>query len=109
MIYEFKCKATGNLIMTQTVGDQVLDLIDKRSAKGVITVPEMPRAIEQLRAALAGDKKRAQDSQSSEPQRDNKGLGAETQPTISLGQRLVPFIEMLEGALAANKDIVWGV
>jgi hypothetical protein len=109
MIYEFKCKATGNLIMTQTVGDQVLDLIDKRSAKGVITVPEMPRAIEQLRAALANDKKQAPTNNASEPQIDNKGLGAETQPTISLGQRLVPFIEMLERAFAANKDVVWGV
>jgi hypothetical protein len=109
MIYEFKCKATGNLIMTQTVGDQVLEIISKRSTKGVITVLEMPLLLERLKAALANDKKRTNGSTDLDAQQESSGASTQSQPVVSLGQRLVPFIEMLERALAAEKDIVWGV
>jgi Domain of unknown function (DUF1840) len=109
MIYEFKCKATGNLIMTQAVGDQVLDLISKRSAKGVITVLEMPLLLERLKAALANDKNRADGNSDLAAEQEPAGAIAQSQPAVSLGQRLVPFIEMLERAHAAEKDVIWGV
>jgi Domain of unknown function (DUF1840) len=109
MIYEFKCKATGNLIMTQTVGDQVLDLIGKRSAKGVITVLEMPLLLERLKAALANDKKSSNGNNDLDATQASSSTSASSQPAVSLGQRLVPFIEMLERAHAAEKDVVWGV
>jgi hypothetical protein len=109
MIYEFKCKATGNLIMTQAVGDQVLDLISKRSAKGVITVLEMPLLLKRLQTALANDKKRVDGNSDAELKQDSAGADTQSQVAVSLGQRLVPFIEMLERAHAAEKEVVWGV
>jgi Domain of unknown function (DUF1840) len=109
MIYEFKCKATGNLIMTQTVGDQVLDLIGKRSSKGIITVLEMPLLLERLKAALANDKKSSKGNNDLDATQESSSASAPSQPIVSLGQRLVPFIEMLESAHAAEKDVVWGV
>jgi hypothetical protein len=110
MIYEFKCKATGNLIMTQSVGDQVLDLLGKRSPKGIITVLEMPLVLQTLRHAF--EKSQAEQK----ALRDQNNLNKDTEfenrerpPTISLAQRLVPFIEMIERAHAAEKDVMWGV
>ena len=43
MIYKFKSQATGDLIMTQPVGDRVLSLIGKSpSPQGIIEVDQMP-------------------------------------------------------------------
>lgn len=110
MIYEFKSKATGNLIMTQIVGDQVLDLLGKRAPKGIITVLEMPMVLQTLRRAF-------EMSQAEQKAlREGKNLDKDTeleqidrQPAVSLGQRLVPFIEMIERAHAGEKDVMWGV
>ena len=42
MIYKFKSKATGDLIMTQPVGDRVLSLIGKPATpQGIIEVDQM--------------------------------------------------------------------
>ncbi len=113
MIYEFKSKATGNLIMTQTVGDQVLNLIGKRSPKGVITVVEMPTVIGRLRAAMRAEQTETSanttDAATNAKADDRNPSDHDTQPAVSLSQRLVPFIEMLERSHAAEKDIVWGV
>ncbi len=112
MIYEFKCKATGNLIMTQAVGDQVLDIIGKRAAKGVITVLEMPLVMQSLKSART--RAQAPDNLNSDAANNGQSDSVSSndidrQPTVSLAQRLMPFIEMVERAHAAEKDIVWGV
>jgi hypothetical protein len=117
MLYEFKSKATGNLIMTQSVGDQVLDLIGKRSNVGVITVLEMPMIIQTLQAAIT----RSRAEQAADAAFDKAVSAAdksrdggsddyqERQPNVTLAQRLVPFIEMLERSHKEEKDVVWGV
>lgn len=101
MIYEFKSRATGNLVMTQSVGERVLGIIGKTPGPtGIITVQQMPGAIEALRKAAALDKGQA-DRAGDEDDEGNESVG--------LSQRVFPFIEMIEQALAAGKDITWGV
>lgn len=110
MIYEFKSKATGNLIMTQTVGDQVLNLLGKRSPQGIITVLEMPMVLQTLQRAF--EKSQAEQKalrEGSNPDSEAEHAQSDQQPVVSLGQRLVPFIEMIERSHAAEKDVVWGV
>ncbi len=110
MLYEFKCKATGNLIMTQAVGDQVLDLIGKRAPQGVITALEMPIVIKRLKAAMNQAKSADPSDQGQTTDQDNPDDEDLDQPeVIPLSRRLVPLIEMLERAYAAEKDVVWGV
>lgn len=96
MIYKFKSKAAGDLIMLQPHGDQLLTLIGREpSGKGIIEVADMSAAIEALRDAAA---------QSDAPADDANG-----ERGVGLGQRVWPMIQMLERSLAANEPIVWGV
>ena len=56
MIYKFKSKATGDLIMTQPVGERVLSLIGKPATpQGIIEVDQIPAAISALETAVAAE------------------------------------------------------
>ena len=56
MIYKFKSKATGDLIMTQPVADRVLALIGKPpTPQGIIEVDQLPAAMSALEAAVAAE------------------------------------------------------
>lgn len=108
MLYKFKSKVTGDLIMLEPNGRQVLQLIGKGdSAKGILQPAEMPAAIAALERAVAEDES-AQQQRVQEAQ----AAGEKTVPraeTVSLRQRAVPFIDMLKRCQQANEDIVWGV
>ena len=54
MIYEFKSRAAGTVVMTQGVAENILELIGKSPGpQGVITVEQIPAAIQTLEAAIA--------------------------------------------------------
>ncbi len=113
MLYKFKSKATGDLIMLEPQGKHILKLIGKEaSAKGIILPTEMLAAIDALHVAVeqeelaiqaAKDAARAPDAQAGDTPI------ADGPRTISLKQRVVPFIDMLRRAHAENKEVVWGV
>jgi len=101
MLYKFKSKAAGNLIMFQAHGDQVLRLIGKEpSAKGILTVEELPAAIAIL------ERLRLESEQASK-----SGGQVANQPAheVSLAQRAQPFRVMLERSLKEGREVVWGV
>jgi hypothetical protein len=96
MIYKFKSKAAGDVIMLQPHGDQLLRLIGREpSAKGIIEVADMPGAIKALENAAA---------QSDAPADDANG-----ERGVGLKQRVWPMIELLKRSSAAVEPIVWGV
>lgn len=100
MIYEFKCRATGSIVMTQSVGEGILKAIDHDySAKGVITTDQMPQAIAKLKALSEASPSAPQDASEND----------DDETHVPFAQRAFPFIEMLEEALAAGKDVTWGV
>jgi hypothetical protein len=95
VIYKFKCKAGGDVIMLQPHGDQLLRLMGREpAAKGIVEPGDMPGAIQSLQNAAA---------QSQVPQ------GADGEREVGLKQRLWPMIELMKRAQAANEPIVWGV
>lgn len=105
MIYKFKSKASGDVIMLGATGDRVLGLIGKSAAAtGIIEPGAMAQAMAALTAAVeADDALRAQaGSASDEP-------GAAPLEAISLRQRAWPLVEMMKRCEAANEPIVWGV
>ena len=115
MLYKFKSKATADLIMLEPNGKQILRIIGKEAAtKGILEVLEMPRAIEALRQAvqLEEDIRAQMDAQNvsgSVDTKDTKGAVTSGQERpVSLRQRAAPFIDMLQRAHKANKDVVWG-
>jgi hypothetical protein len=107
MMYKFKSKAAGDLLMTQPVGDRVLSLIGKGpSAKGIIDVDQIPAALRALEAAVEAEQPRAANDDD-----DDEPGSARSVPSdhVSLRQRVWPMVEMMKLALAEKQPIVWGV
>ena len=117
MLYKFKSKATGDLIMLEPQGKHILKLIGKEpGAKGIILPSEMMAAIDALHAAVDREEvaiKAAKDAAKEATQNDAPAETAtpiaDGARTISLKQRVVPFIDMLRRAHAEEKEVVWGV
>ena len=105
MIYKFKSKASGDVIMLGATGDRVLGLIGKSAAAtGIIEPVAMPQAMAALTAAVeADDALRAQAGKAADEP------GSAPLEAISLRQRAWPLVEMMKRCEAANEPIVWGV
>jgi hypothetical protein len=107
MTYLFKSKATGDLLMLQANGDQLLRIIGKEpAARGIIEPAAMPAAILALEEAVRQDEAaRAQAPQAAANEDQEKSEGED----VSLGQRARPLLEMMKSSQAMPCDIVWGV
>ena len=98
MLYRFKSKNMGDVIMLESNGRQMLEIIGKTPGpRGIILPEQMPAAIEALKAAIrleeSGDDK------------DGEGLPE----GVGLHQRAKPFIDMLRWNIKAGQEVVWGV
>jgi hypothetical protein len=104
MLYKFKSKAAGDVIMLGPNGDQVMRLVGREPApKGIFEVAHMAALIAALEQAVAADESaREQPDQGGEPAAAGKGDG------VSLRQRVWPLVEMLKRAQAAREPITWG-
>ena len=101
MIYKFKSKATGDLIMTQPVGDRVLSLIGKAvTPQGIIEVDQMAAAMSALEAAVATEQPK--------PAADDDARAGYAADHVALRQRVWPMVEMMKRALAEKQPITWG-
>jgi hypothetical protein len=107
MLYKFKSKAAGDLIMLEPNGRRVLQVIGKDPGpKGIVLPEEMPGAISKLEAAIAEEEA---EHKAAIDEARAKGQVPPTFDAVSLRQRAVPFIDMLKRCSAAGKEIVWGV
>lgn len=106
MLYKFKSKATGDLIMLEPHGRRVLRAIGRSpDSKGILTVAEQPAAQAALEAAIAlEDAARA--AVVANPDADAVDADGDT---VTLRQRAKPFLDMLRRCQAEEADIVWGV
>ena len=107
MIYKFKSKAAGDVIMMGPAGDHVLRLIGKEpAAKGIIEPAAMPAAMAALERAIA-----AEEAEREQARREAEAEGRSFAPAeaVTLRQRAWPLVEMMKRAHAAGKEIVWGV
>ncbi len=110
MIYEFKCRATGSVVMTQVVAEGLLEIISiSPGTKGIITVAKMPMAIEALESAVALEKGQIKAQANPESTTAKDSAGQDPARAVTLAQRAFPFVEMIRAAHAAQKDITWGV
>jgi hypothetical protein len=101
MIYKFKSKAAGDLIMLGPQGEQMLRLLGREpSYQGIIEPAAMAAAIAALEAAIATDEAARRESGVEE---DDAKQG------ISLRRRMWPMVEMLRRCQAEAHPIVWGV
>jgi len=112
MLYKFKSKATGDLIMLAPNGDALLRVLGREpAAQGIIEPAAMPAALAAIERAVAEDDavRRAAAATAAERGADRDGPADEAPQGVGLRQRLWPMVDMLRRALAANEPIVWGV
>jgi regulator of protease activity HflC (stomatin/prohibitin superfamily) len=107
MLFKFKSKATGDLIMLEPNGRRVLQIIGKDAQpKGIILPEQIPAAVGALEAAIA---KEEADQKAIIDEAKAKGETPPRFDAISLRQRAVPFLDMLRRCEKAGQEIVWGV
>ncbi|MEP6874884.1 MAG: DUF1840 domain-containing protein [Burkholderiales bacterium] len=107
MIYKFKSKAAGDVIMMGPTGDDVLRVIGKSSgATGIIEVAAMPAAIAALEQAIAAD-----EAARAQAEKDAAAEGTKLAPRdgVTLRQRAWPLVDMMKRSIAEKADVVWGV
>ena len=94
MLYKFKSKETGDLIMLEPDAKRLLKIMGREDQiKGILLVDQIPAAIEALDRAI-------QQEESDGP----------LDPKIfSLRQRSQPMLKMLQTCLRKSVDVVWGV
>ncbi|MFK7963600.1 MAG: DUF1840 family protein [Burkholderiaceae bacterium] len=96
MIYSFKSRATGTLHMNNEIAELLLQAIGHDAgAKGVITVEQLPGAIQTLRDMTTPDA--------------TVKTGRNPAEIASLAQHIGPAIDLLEQSMAARKPVTWGV
>ncbi len=116
MLYKFKSRATADLIMLEPNGRQVLQIIGKGDEPhGIITVEQIPAAIDALQRAVAEEEARiaearraarqGREGDAAAPEEDGEHAGA--QDRVSLRQRAAPFIDMLRRSAAEEADVIW--
>lgn len=107
MLIIFKSPADGDVIMFEKNAKEMLRILgkDPTEPKGILTVEQLPAAIDAVKAAIAADKARQAERSPDEddPDQDVKPEGA-----VSFFQRAVPLLEMLERALKDREPVTWG-
>lgn len=109
MIYKFKCKATGDLIMLAPQGDALMRALGREpAAQGIIELAAMGQALEGIAAAVTEDEVELVRAEAAS-EANARGAGLPKRQGVTLRQRLWPMVEMLRRAQAAGEPIVWGV
>ncbi|KYC29346.1 conserved protein of unknown function [Sterolibacterium denitrificans] len=123
-IVTFRSRATADVIMFGEVAHRLMRIMGKEvAAQGIVTVEQLPDAIARLRAAIEQDKGKhaglvaeAMDALDALDAAEAPGAGAaaEARPDpmaqpVSLTQRAVPLLEMLERSQRHVQPVVWGV
>lgn len=100
----FRSEVGPDIMMFDEVARRMMELMGKeKTARGVVTVEQLPETIAGLRAATAQDR-----AQGQEPAADDEADGS-APPPVGLAQRALPLIELLEISLARGKPVTWGV
>lgn len=107
MLYKFKSRAAGDVLMLGPQGDRLLELLGRApSRQGIFEADDLPALAARLEAAIAAETE-APDTQA---RRAEAAEAAEDRPSpVGLRQRLWPMIEMMRRSHAADEPIVWGV
>ena len=107
MLFKFKSKAAGDLILLEPQGRQFLQLIGKTvEPKGIIEPEHMQAAISALQEAVKAQEEAQAQAIAQAKAEGHAPPGFEA---ISLRQRTKPIIDMLQRCHQAGQPVVWGV
>ena len=117
MLYKFKSKATGDVIMLGPNGDQVMRTVGRQpAAKGIFEVAAMAAVLAALEAAVAAEEAAGATPAAPAPapaagagDGDGDSEAQTGAAAVSLRRRVWPLVEMLRRAQQAGEPVVWGV
>jgi Domain of unknown function (DUF1840) len=119
MLFKFKSKATGDLIMLEPNGRRVLQIIGKDpSVTGIILPAQMPAALAALESAIASEETAIAEAKAAAKLNAKHAFSDETEiakttynnsDAVPLRQRALPFMELLKSSHRAGVEVVWGV
>jgi len=102
MLYKFKSKVTGDLIMLESDAKRLLKIMGREDqVKGIFLAEQIPAAMSALELAIQAEADARAASDETVGQQDPK--------QVSLKQRSLPMLKMLQSCLAQSADVVWGV
>jgi len=113
----FQSDASGDVMMFDEVARHMMEIMGKETTtRGVVTVEQMPDCIARLKSAIAEDRARAHNAHPHGNSHEDTGGdsgGGEAESGIaarvSLAQRAVPLVELLERSFQREKPVLWGV
>ena len=111
MIYKFKSKAGGDVLMLGPNGDALMRALGREPApQGIIEPAAMAAAIQAIEQAVQADeaaRAAARPGADAAARADDAGAGGRN--GISLRQRFWPMVDLLKRAQQAGAPVVWGV
>lgn len=104
MLITFKSPASSDVVMFEKNAQELLNILgkDPNALMGIVTVEQFPEAIARLKAAIASE------SEGHARVEIEGDAEADSDEVVSIGQRALPFIELLERSLAENVPVTWG-
>lgn len=106
MLINFKSPASGDVIMFEKNAKEILAVLGKSpdDARGVVTVEQLPAAVAAIKLAMEASHKHPEPPIAMAGESEDTTGGG-----ISLHQRAVPFLELLERSLQEEAPVTWGV
>jgi len=110
MLYRFKSKAAGDVVMLAPTGRRVLEILGKDpNGPGIILPQQIPAAIDALRAAVEQEEAQARREREEEAHARGDELTEPPEERVPLRTRVAPFIAMLQHCQREQCEVVWGV
>lgn len=111
MLFKFKSKNTGDIIMLQPHAEQILTILGRDTAngasdKGIVQAEQIPAALVALHEAIEAEEA---DREAATAEALAKDETAPVFSDVSLRQRALPFMDMLRRCESDGDDVVWGV
>jgi hypothetical protein len=105
MIYQFRSKASPDVIMLADLTKRIFDILGRSlEPRGILTVEQLPNLITALETAILKDlEERAKANGDNESSVDKPKLADR------LGQRAYPFLELMKQSRTKDEPIMWGV
>lgn len=113
MAYTFESRATAPMRMLDASAQEILRIWGRtEAAPGIVTVEQIPGAIQQLEEAVAADdalraQLQAQSQSALAAESAHAAAALSAMDAVTLRQRTAPLIAMLQQSLQAERDVIW--
>ncbi len=110
MLFRFKSKVTGDLLLLDPHGRRLLKVMGKADdEKGIIQVKDMPSCIAAIEKAIEEEAKAMSSSKQGEGRSEADQESDSKAQTVYFKHRALPMLEMLKQCHAGEVPIVWGI